>query len=48
MTGGDAIVLFTPAADSFPARPLVSLPLDHPDLRAHLLDAAAQISYRVV
>lgn len=48
MTGGDAITLFTPAADSFPDRPLLSVPLDHPGLRAHLLRAAAQISYRVV
>ena len=48
MTGADAITLFTHAADSFPARPLVSLPLEHPGLRGHLLDAAAMIGYRVV
>lgn len=48
MTGGDAVTLFTHAADSFPARPLMSLPLDHPGLRGHLLAAAAQIRYRVV
>jgi len=48
MTGGEAVTLFTHAADSFPARPLLSLPLDHPGLRASLLDAAAQIAYRVV
>jgi hypothetical protein len=48
MTGGDAVTLFTVAADSFPTRPTLSLPLDHPGLRAHILDAATQISYRIV
>lgn len=48
MTGGDAVVLFTAAADSFPSRPLLSLPLNHPGLRTHVLDSAEQISYRVV
>lgn len=48
MTGGDAVTLFTHAADSFPVQPLISLPLDHPGLRGHLLDAAAMLSYRVV
>lgn len=48
MTGGDAATLFTNAADSFPDRPLLSLPLDHPGIRGHLLAAAARIAYRVV
>lgn len=48
MTGGDAVTLFTHAADSFPDRPRLSLPLDHPGLRGHLLAAASQIAYRVV
>lgn len=48
MTGGDAITLFTHAADGFPDHPLLSLPLDHPGLRRHMLAAAAQINYRVV
>lgn len=48
MTGGDAVTLFTHAANSFPARPLLSLPLDHPGLRSHLLAAAAQINHRLV
>ena len=48
MTGGDAVTLFTHAADSFPDRPRLSLPLDHPGLRSHLLAAASQIAYRVV
>jgi hypothetical protein len=48
MTGREAVTLFTHAADSFPDRPLMSLPLDHPGLRRHLLAAAAQINYRVV
>lgn len=48
MTGGDAVTLFTHSADSFPDRPILSLPLDHPGLRGHLLAAGAQIGYRVV
>lgn len=48
MTGGDAVTLFTHAADSFPDRPRLSLPLDHPGLRSHLLAAASQIAYSVV
>ncbi|MFL6163291.1 MAG: RES family NAD+ phosphorylase [Jatrophihabitantaceae bacterium] len=47
-TGGDAVTLFTHAADSFPDRPVLSLPLNHPGLRGHLLAAAAQINYRIV
>lgn len=38
--------VFTYVADSFPDRPLMSVPLDHPGLRGHLLAAAAQINYR--
>ncbi len=48
MTGGDAVTLFTHAGDSFPARPMLSLPLDHPGLRGHLLAAASQLNYRLV
>jgi hypothetical protein len=48
MTGGDAVTLFTHAADSFPDRPELSLPLSHPGIRGHLLAAAAEIAYRVV
>lgn len=48
MTGDVAGTLFTYAADSFPNRPELSLPLDHPGLRANLLAAAHQIGYRVV
>lgn len=48
MTGVDAVTLFTYAADSFPERPMLSVPLDHPGLRGHLLAAAEQIGYRVV
>lgn len=47
MTGGDAVALLTHAGDSFPARPMLSLPLDHPGLRGHLLAAAAQLNYRL-
>lgn len=48
MTGGDAVTLFTHAADSFPLRPSLSLPLDHPGLRGYLLAAAAQLNYRLL
>lgn len=48
MTGEDAVTLFTHAVDSFPERPVFSLPLDHPGLRGHLLAAAAQIGYRLL
>jgi hypothetical protein len=48
MTGGDAVTLFTHAADSFPDRPLLSLPLNHPGLRGHLIVAATQIGYRIL
>lgn len=48
MTGGDAVTLFTHSADSFPNRPSLSLPLDHPGLRGHLLAGAAAIAYRLV
>ncbi len=48
MTGGDAVTMFTHAGDSFPSRPMLSVPLDHPGLRGHLLAAAAQLNYRLV
>lgn len=48
MTGGNAVTLFTHAADSFSDRPVLSVPLDHPGLRGHLLAAATEIGYRVV
>jgi hypothetical protein len=48
MTGGPLVALFTHAADSFPARPDLSVPLTHPDLSITLLDAAHQIGYGVV
>lgn len=48
MTGQHIVTLFTHAADSFPARPVFSVPLSHPGLRAGLLAAASQINYRTV
>jgi hypothetical protein len=48
MTGGGTVTLFTNSADSFPDRPVLSLPLDHPGLRGHLLATATEIAYRVV
>jgi len=48
LTGADAVTLFTHSADSFPDRPLLSLPLNHPGFRGHLLAATTEIAYRVV
>lgn len=48
MTGEPIVTLFTHAADSFPARPLFSVPLGHPGLRPGLLAATGQIGYRMV
>jgi hypothetical protein len=48
MTGGDVVTLFTHSADMFPDHPMLSIPLDHPGLRRHLLAAATQIGYRIV
>jgi hypothetical protein len=48
MTGRLIVTLFTHAADTFPPRPLLSLPLRHPGLQADLLAAAGQIGYRTV
>jgi len=48
MTSGSAVTLFTHAADSFPDRPVLSLPLDHPGLRGRLLAAATQVGYGVI
>jgi len=47
MTGGNLATLFTHAADSFPARPALDLPLTHPGLHLPLLDACEHIGYRL-
>jgi hypothetical protein len=41
------VTLFTATADTFPDRPLLSLPPDQPGLRGPLLAAATEIGYRV-
>lgn len=48
MTGRDVVVLWTPAGDSFPSRPLLSLPLSHPGLRSFLRAASDQIGFDLV
>lgn len=48
MTGRFAVVLWTAAVDSFPARPVFSLPLADPGLRAVVAGAARQIGYRLL
>lgn len=48
MTGRVAVALWTAAADSFPARPVFSLPLADPGLRAVVAGAARQIGYRLI
>lgn len=48
MTGAETVTLFTHASNTFPDRPRLSLPLDHPGMRGHLLAAAADIAYRIV
>jgi hypothetical protein len=45
MTGGAAVALFLPAADSFPDHPELSLPLSDPGLVTVLAGAAARIGY---
>lgn len=41
------VVLFAPAADSFPAGPNVARRLDHPDLATIVIDAADQLDWPV-
>ena len=48
MTGRPLVTLFTHAADSFPGRPDIDLPLAHHGLDMILLDACNQIGYRLV
>lgn len=48
MTGRETFALFTHAADTFPPRPAMSVPLNHPGLRPYLLAGADEIGYRVV
>lgn len=45
MTGRHVAVLFLPAADSFPDRPLMTLPLTHPGLVGPIADASYRVGY---
>lgn len=47
MTGADAAALFLPGADSFPAAPELSLPLDHPGMITPVTAAARRIAYAI-
>ena len=42
------LALFTPARTAMPSRPVISLPLSHPDLTSRLAGAAKRLGYQVV
>jgi len=46
--GHACLALFTPANSAMPTRPLLSLPLDHPDLATRLAGAAKRLGYLIV
>lgn len=46
--GGPCLALFGPAVTAIPARPRLSLSLDHPDLATRLAGAAQRLGYVVV
>ena len=46
--GLPCLALFTPARSAMPSRPVISLPLAHPDLASRLAGAAKRLGYRVV
>ena len=48
MSGAPSLTLFTPAADAFPERPLLSEPLTHPGLAPWLAESCLQIGYRLL
>jgi hypothetical protein len=48
MTGKPVVVLFSPAADSFPGLPAFSRPLGHPALRLLAESVASELGYRVL
>ncbi|MFE2119696.1 MULTISPECIES: RES family NAD+ phosphorylase [Rhodococcus] len=45
--GGLCVALFTPAAQAFPDRPEMTLPLDHPGFASRLAGAADLIGYAI-
>lgn len=46
--GAPCMALFLPAAAAMPARPKLSLPLNHPDLATRIAGAAKRLGYGVV
>lgn len=46
--GQPCLALFAPARTAMPSRPVISLPLAHPDLSSRLAGAAKRLGYRVV
>jgi RES domain len=46
--GQPCVALFLPAAPAMPKRPLLSLPLTHPDLASRIAGAAKRLGYGVV
>jgi len=46
--GDPCVALFTPARSATPARPIVSLPLTHPDIGSRLAGAAKRLGYGVI
>jgi RES domain len=46
--GQPCVALFLPAASGMPRRPLVSLPLTHPDLASRIAGSAKRLGYGVV
>jgi hypothetical protein len=46
--GDPCLALFPPAASAMPARPVLSLPLTHPDLVKRIAGAAKRLGYAVV
>jgi hypothetical protein len=46
--GAAPVALFAPARSAMPMRPVVSLPLTHPDLGGRLAAAARRIGYQVI
>lgn len=47
-SGHPCLALFTPAQSAMPTRPVLSLPLSHPDLAGRIAGAAHRLGYGVV
>ena len=46
--GAPCLALFAPASTAMPARPMLSLPLTHPDFSSRIAGAAKRLGYAVV